>query len=97
MRGERDRRLAPPGENVVAPGLHGHQFGMTAMLRRQLRQVGEEQPPIRSSFSVMDSMSTSARVSSNTFIAIHSERDGGRKDTRTACVLPGSAPSDLES
>src|ERR1700680_4951325 len=49
--------------------------------------------PIHSSFSVTDSMSTNARVSSNTFIDIRERMEGGRG--YSVRVLPGSAPSDL--
>ncbi len=69
MRGEGDERDAPVREDVEAIGFDGTAFDAS----RRCGQVRSESRPRRkeptaSSLFVMDSMSTSARVSSTTFI-----------------------------
>ena len=85
VRGEGDGRLAPVGEDVEPLLGDGHLLDGAAVFGRERLQAFEREIRRRaSSLSVMDSMSTSARVSSNTFITLLSRSDAdGDEEGRT--------------
>jgi hypothetical protein len=65
-------------EYVEPPLFHGHLLDRAAVARRERLQPFEEDFATRSSFPVMDSMSISARVSSNKLLIRLFSRSGHR-------------------